>query len=1017
MWTAVRLLVTAVRARGWVSPATFAVAVLAAVTAATGPLWIRAAEESLVRDALVAAAPASTQFAAAGGVQRDAGPDDVLASVESAVRQPALDRWFGRPAAGAWLPQVTLRRAGHDFALARVAWFERACSTVVVVEGRCPAATGETLLGDDARSLGARVGDALELGRITLPRGTTARVVGFYRPADEESPLWGGQQVFDGAPAGAGSLAQVNTAFVTRETVVATSSVDFRAAATRPLAPERVRLRDLPALTTAVRSLTDPSRPTIAQVSSGIPAQVRTLAGERDVVRVTAAAVVLQLTLLAMVVLHLVCLAGAEAREPELAIAKLRGVRPARALLLVLAEPGVLLLGGAVAGLLAAWPLTWVLVRSTLRPDTPVAAVPGAVAAVAAVVVAGLGVAALSSRRSVLAPLAEQLRRASGRRTSRRRTAAVDAALAVGAAAAVYEIAQGRTDLLTLTGPGILAFAAGLLLTHALPPAAGVVQRATRWTPRVVPFLASRQVARRPATHRLLVLAAAAVALAAFAVDCSLVAARNRAERAAVEVGADTVLHVAGTSPGELLAAVRAADPAGRAAMAVVESTQSSPAGSVLAVDSPRLAAVSPAALRYVDDAGAAGLVRRLRPPAAAPVVVRDGLTADVTASRVTLPLYLVAHVRLPTGGARPLELGRLVEGRHSYGATEPACAAGCRLAALEIEVRDPRGASVASLVIHRLADARGQVVPPATLLRWRPAPSDPTVVDSQPAITVGPVPDGVFLGPWGTANAVSALLADDRPASLQGITGPAVRDVNAVPGKGLPAVGLDGENTLLRRVGRAAVLPRVGTNAAIVDLEYADRAAAGPPAGASYQVWVAPGAAPGITKALTAAGLRIDGTETTAQRRRELDREGVAVGLRLYLVASAAGLALVLAAVAAVLLAGASRRGWEVSVLRVLGTRRRDVAAAAALEHGVLLGAGAAVGLVAGVVAAWLTLPALVVATTSPGDVPVSTAPAWGALALFAAGVVAAVGAVAPAAALATLRAARPARLRESQP
>jgi putative ABC transport system permease protein len=798
--------------------------------------------------------------------------------------------------------------------------------------------------------------------------------------------------------------------------VLATTSVDFRAAATRPLAPERVRLRDLPGLTAAVRTLADPSRPTIAQVSSGVPAEVRTLAGERDVVRVTAAAVVLQLTLLAMVVLHLVCLAGAEAREPELAIAKLRGVRPGRALLLVLAEPGLLLLGGAVAGLLAAWPLTWALVRSTLRPDTPVAVVPGAVAAVVAVVVVGLGVAALSSRRSVLAPLAEQLRRATGRRTSRRRTAALDTALVVGAAAAVYEIAQGRTDLLTLTGPGILALAAGLLFTHALPPAAGVVQRATRWTSRIVPYLASRQVARRPASHRLVVLAAAAVALAAFAVDCSLVAARNRAERAAVEVGADTVLHVAGTSPGELLAAVRAADPGGRAAMAVVESTQSSPAGSVLAVDAERLAAISPATLRYTE-ADAAELVRRLRPPVAAPVVVRGGVTADVTASSVTLPLHLVAHVRLPTGGARPLDLGRLVTGRHRYGAADPACAAGCRLAGLEVEVRDPSSSSVASLVVHRLADARGAVVPPATLARWRPTPSDPTAFDSLPTLTVGTSPGGVYVGVWGGVNDVSALVPDDHPAYLQGVTGPAVRDVNFVPGKGLPAVGLDGENTLLRRVGRSEVLPRVGTNAAIVDLEYADRAAGGPPAGASYQVWVAPGAAPRVTAALAAAGLRVAETETTAQRRQELDRQGVAVGLRLYLVASAAGLALVLAAVAAVLLAGASRRGWEVSVLRVLGTRRRAVAAAAALEHGVLLGAGAVVGLVAGVAAAWLSLPALVVATTSPGDVPVTTAPAWGGLALFAAGVVVAVGAVALAAALATVRAARPARLREAQP
>jgi putative ABC transport system permease protein len=1016
MWVVVRLLLAAVRARGWVSLATFGVAVLAAVAAASGPLWIRAAEESLVRDALVAAPPARTQFAAQGAVTQEAEPDDVLGSVEAAMRAPSLDRWFGPPDLSAWLPNVTLRRGGRDFALARIGWFERACTTVVVVEGRCPAALGETLLGDDAKALGARVGDALELGRIDLPPGTTARVVGFYRPDAADSTIWAGQNVFDGAPAAAGVLDQVDTVFVARETVLSTSSVDFRAAGSRPFRPETVRLDDVPAVVGAVRRLTDPARLTIAQVTSSLPAEIRGLARERDVVRVTAAAVVLQLTLLAMVVLHLVCLAGTEAREPELAVAKLRGVRPGRALVLVLAEPALLLLAGAAAGLLAAWPLTWLLTRSTLRPDTPVAMVPGAVAAVAGVVVAGVVVAALSSRRSVLAPLAEQLRHATGARTSRRRTAVLDTALVVGAAAAVYESAQGRTDLLTLAGPGILAFAAGLLLTHLLRPGAGVVQRATRWSPRTVLYLASRQVARRPATHRLLVLAAAVVALAAFAVDCSLVAERNRAERAAVEVGAHTVLHVSGTSPGRLLDAVRAADPGGREAMAVVESRQASPSGAVLAVDTTRLSAVSPATLRHTE-LGAADLVRRLRPPVAAPVVVRDGVTVDLTASSVTLPLYLVAHVRLPTGGERALELGRLVDGRRRYAATDPACATGCRLAALEMDVRDPTASSVATLVVHRLADARGTAVPPSALLRWRGVPSDPALYYSLPTVTIGPAPGGVFVGVSGRGDTVSAIVPDDHPPYLQGVTGPEVSDLNAVPGKGLPAGGLDGANTLLQRVGRTVVLPRVGTEAALVDLEYADRAAGDLPSGVEYQVWLAPGAAPRITAALTAAGLRVDATETTAQRRRELDREGVAVGLRLYLVASAAGLALVLGAIVAVLLAGAARRGWEVSVLRVLGTSRRDVAAATALEHGVLLGVGAAAGVVAGVTAAWLSLPALVVATTSPGDVPVTTAPAWGALLLFVAGVAVAVAAVSAAAALATVRAARTSRLREAQP
>jgi hypothetical protein len=1011
-----RLVVSALRARVRISAATFVIAVVATVTAATGPLWTRAAEESLVREALLAADPADTQFTAVGGIKAEATAADVLDSVRSATQDKTLDPWFGPPAAGAWLPLTTLRHDGRDFALARVGWFGDACTTVVIVRGRCPAAVGETLLGEDAERLGAQVGDPLELGTFTLPAGTTARVVGIYRPAGPRSPAWGGQNVFDGAPAGAGVLDQVDTAFVTRETALATTSIEFRAHSSRQLLPERVRLADLPAVTAAVRTLTDPSRPTIAQVSSGLPAEIRTLAGERATIRVTAAAVVLQLTLLAVFVLYLICVVGAEAREPELAVAKLRGVRPSRALLLVLAEPAALLVAAAVTGLLAAWPVTWLLARLTLRPDTPVAPTAGAVGAVAAIVVAGLVVAAVASWRSVTAPVAEQLRRATGTRTSRRRAMAVDVAVGVAAAAAVYELAQGRTDLLTLTGPGILAFSAGLLLTRLLRPAAGVVMRATRWTSRTTLFLASRQVARRPAGHRLVVLAAAAVALATFAVDCSLVAARNRAAQAEAEVGADRVLHVARVGPAELLAAVRRADPAGRSAMAVVESTESSPSGPMLAVDSPRLAAVSPAMVRHLE--GGADVVGRLRPRQSEPFVARDGVTADVTANNVTLPLELVAVVRLPGGGDRPLVLGNLAEGRHRYAATDPDCAAGCRVARLQVRVGDPVATSVTSLVVHRLADTRGTVVPAEALARWRGVPADPTVVDSLPVMSTAPAPDGVAVAVWGSGGDVIALEPDDHPPYLQGVAGSDVRRTNAVPGKGLPAVGLDGGLTLLRPVGGTEVVPRLGDEAVLVDLEYADRAATGRPTGsADYQVWLSPDAAPGVVTALTAQGLRVERTESTHARRRELDQAGVAIGLRLYLAVSLVSLALVLGALVVTLLLGAARRGWEVSVLRVVGASTRTVVGAATLETAVLLLLGAAAGLATGMVAARLSLPALLAATTSPSDIPPTTAPAWPAMTAFAAALAVVAVAVSAFAARAAAAAARPTRLREAQP
>ena len=76
----------------------------------------------------------------------------------------------------------------------------------------------------------------------------------------------------------------------------------------------------------------------------------------------------------------------------------------------------------------------------------------------------GLVVVAVSSWRSVSAPLLEQLRRASSTRSARQRAVAIDVAAGTVAVAALYETSRDTTDLLTLTGPGILAFAVGLLL-------------------------------------------------------------------------------------------------------------------------------------------------------------------------------------------------------------------------------------------------------------------------------------------------------------------------------------------------------------------------------------------------------------------------------------------------------------------------------------------------------------------------------------------------------------------------
>src|SRR6185369_14378221 len=55
-----------------------------------------------------------------------------------------------------------------------------------------------------------------------------------------------------------------------------------------------------------------------------------------------------------------------------------------------------------------------------------------------------------------------------------------------------------------------------------------------------------------------------------------------------------------------------------------------------------------------------------------------------------------------------------------------------------------------------------------------------------------------------------------------------------------------------------APLLPGIGTRGILVDLEYADRVAGGPPRAERQQVWLAPAAPADLTDRLRAAGLTI---------------------------------------------------------------------------------------------------------------------------------------------------------------
>ncbi len=139
-------------------------------------------------------------------------------------------------------------------------------------------------------------------------------------------------------------------------------------------------------------------------------------------------------------------------------------------------------------------------------------------------------------------------------------------------------------------------------------------------------------------------------------------------ERSAVELGADRVLTVQANSRTALVHAVRRADPEGRHAMAVVVDRASSPP--ILAVDSPRLAAVARWRPEYGPvDALTGALAANPLPAAAAADHRRPAVAAGPERPgprRSTLTAVLQNEA---TGAAVPVQLGPIPRGTHTVSA------------------------------------------------------------------------------------------------------------------------------------------------------------------------------------------------------------------------------------------------------------------------------------------------------------------------------------------------------------
>ena len=802
------------------------------------------------------------------------------------------------------------------------------------------------------------------------------------------------------------------------------------------LAGDKVRSADLGPLSAAAGFLTSDTGlgSQNISVSSSIPQLAAQVTGDWDALDVPVFLIAGQLLLLAWLLLFLIAIDAAEARAPEVALAKLRGHGWLRTAGFGLAEPTLLLAAGCVAGTFAGWGAAAGLGRLLLRPGTPTGLPALAVAAAATAMLGGLVAVVAAGRRALTRPVTEQWRRTARDATSRGWV--LDAVLLTLAVAGLAELFTGgyvtsaRTGSLALLVPGLLGLAVAVVASRLLPAACLLLAAVTRRRGGTAAFLAVRHIARRPGGTRTTIVLTAAFSLATFSIASYTVQHGNIARVVPAQTGAADVLTVSAPPGQDLAQIVNRVDPSGGKAAVVDHMAENGSSGAVLlAVQPQRFARVA----QWTDGTGS------LSSPAAvasalgsSSIATPATLPAGATSVRVsvsgaagmppqgTLTVW-VAEQGSASGGQTSVDLGPVHDGTLSAQVSQ------CPCEVTMVSIDTPvyfSGVDKGGLTLTGLqAQVRGTWQPVAGALDsaagWLASAEEPAGCNDPDS---GPVTTGKLTAAHGGlrwtfstgGGCYPALHRQDYPAALPAVVASGLK---LQPHVSQQAVGLDGRALNIEPVALLPVIPGAPGNGIVVDRTYASRAANFTDnILVSEQVWVAPGAVGTIRAGLTKAGVTIDGDVSVADTEDQQARQGPALASVLFLASAAA--AALLAAVAAVLglYQAGRRRRYEYAALLAGRVPRRSLRSSVFIEQAVVLGFGVITGVAAGLAAAALVLRDLPEFTVTPAAPPLDYGlpAAQLAVPLGAAAVVLAV--IAALASAALVRSARAELLREAQ-
>jgi hypothetical protein len=635
------------------------------------------------------------------------------------------------------------------------------------------------------------------------------------------------------------------------------------------------------------------------------------------------------LVLLGFVALAAQSVESVRRREHELALARLRGRRGLRLVAFAVAEPCVVVLSGAVGGVVVGWFVTRLVVGAWLPQGTEVSLGRDEWVGVTLVTVGSLFLVVASSWRISRAPLLEQLAGARRPRTSTTLGLFLQLVLVIGAVVSIYQAHQAsrsRVDWVTLVSPAVVGLAAGqVVIWLVLALLAVVVQRNRA---RLGWFITLRRLLRRADSLAVVRMVVAAGVVFGVAASASNAAQSWREDRARLQVGAP-VSYPVHAGALRAYAAARAADPQGRWLLPVAAYTASTEGGSRrVFVDSDRWRAVVGG---FFDGTPSGALANRFDAFPATPSV-RYGTGRAMTATVVSRSLQgtrglnlsfqyvddagdsMVANLRLRADGGASAGPGLT-----RFSGSVRDCQVACTVVEIDIGglTQDPRRPGPPLHLVD--ATFAGQ-----ELLGWatgiRLAPGQLGLhVERDGASLVIKTSAFTTSDSW-TLGRFKGLMPEPA-VSTGGFTFQTSNGMPSVP-------GVDGSAHGVSVVARVPVLPFVGTRGSLLDLGNVLVGAGGSIPETDAMILARSDTPDAVISALRATS----SVGTPTRYTRVLEKLGEtprAQGTRLYvLVAAFAGL-IALVSIASTVAQQTRERRQEAAGLRSVGVRARAISGA----------------------------------------------------------------------------------------